>query len=119
MSIWRDVERKRAAAAPGTADVAGVVMAIPVLARIPSAHARHSAPAYQFRLDLRGGTQSTTIRQMLEFTETHIMKKFFLVVCGIVAVLGLASESGAQPPGITREMIASALPVEGAPLAEA
>jgi dienelactone hydrolase len=56
---------------------------------------------------------------MLEFTETHIMKKFFLVVCGIVAVLGLASESGAQPPGITREMIASALPVEGAPLAEA
>ena len=47
------------------------------------------------------------------------MKKAFLsVVCGIVSVLGLAATSHAQPPGITREMIATALPVEGAPLAE-
>jgi dienelactone hydrolase len=40
------------------------------------------------------------------------------VVYGIVAILGLAAASHAQPPGITREMIATALPVEGAPLAE-
>ena len=40
------------------------------------------------------------------------------VLGGIVAVLGLADASGAQPAGITREMIATALPVEGAPLAE-
>ncbi len=45
------------------------------------------------------------------------MKKIRRVVCGIVAVLGFAAASHAQPPGITREMIASALPVEGAPLA--
>lgn len=46
------------------------------------------------------------------------MKKIFSVVCGIVAVLGIASPSHAQPPGITPAMIATALPVEGAPLAE-
>ena len=40
------------------------------------------------------------------------------VTCGIALVLGLAGTSLAQPPGITREMIATALPVEGAPLAE-
>ena len=45
------------------------------------------------------------------------MKKVFSVVCGIVAVLGI-SPSHAQPPGITPAMIATALPVEGAPLAE-
>ena len=45
------------------------------------------------------------------------MKKIRRVVCGMVAVLGFAAASHAQPPGITREMIASALPVEGAPLA--
>ena len=45
-------------------------------------------------------------------------KPFLSVVGGIVSVLGLAATSHAQPPGITREMIATALPVEGAPLAE-
>ena len=45
------------------------------------------------------------------------MKKILSVVCAIVAVLGVAGASHAQPPGITREMIATALPVEGAPLA--
>jgi dienelactone hydrolase len=46
------------------------------------------------------------------------VKKISSVVCAIVAVLGIAAASDAQPPGITREMIATALPVEGAPLAE-
>ena len=46
------------------------------------------------------------------------MKRFVLsVVSAIVAVLGFASAGHAQPQGITREMIATALPVEGAPLA--
>jgi hypothetical protein len=46
------------------------------------------------------------------------MKKMALyVVCGIVGILALAGTTHAQPPGITREMIATALPVEGAPLA--
>jgi dienelactone hydrolase len=47
------------------------------------------------------------------------MKKIILsVACGVVGVLGLASASHAQrPAGITPEMIATALPVEGAPLA--
>ena len=58
-----------------------------------------------------------------DHTRTHQvedakLKKIFSVVSAIVAVLGLASTSHAQPPGITREMIATALPVEGAPLAE-
>ena len=44
-------------------------------------------------------------------------KMLFSVACGIVGILGLAGASHAQPPGITREMIATALPVEGAPLA--
>jgi len=39
------------------------------------------------------------------------------VVCGVVFLVGSAPASLAQPPGITREMIATALPVEGAPLA--
>lgn len=46
------------------------------------------------------------------------MKKMALsVVSGIVALLAAAGTTHAQPPGITREMIATALPVEGAPLA--
>jgi dienelactone hydrolase len=46
------------------------------------------------------------------------MKKvLFSVLAGIVAVLGFAQTSHAQPQGVTREMIATALPVEGAPLA--
>jgi dienelactone hydrolase len=46
------------------------------------------------------------------------MKKVIVAfVCGIVGILGLAETSDAQPPGITREMIATALPVEGAPRA--
>jgi dienelactone hydrolase len=46
------------------------------------------------------------------------MKKvIFSLVCGIVGIFGLANTSYAQPQGITREMIATALPVEGAPLA--
>ena len=46
------------------------------------------------------------------------MKKIIVaVVCGSVGILGLADTCDAQPPGITREMIATALPVEGAPLA--
>ena len=46
------------------------------------------------------------------------MKKIVLsVVYGIVGILALAGTSHAQPQGITREMIATALPVEGAPLA--
>ena len=45
-------------------------------------------------------------------------KNVFSVVCGIVGILGLAAASHAQrPAGITPEMIATALPVEGAPLA--
>ena len=46
------------------------------------------------------------------------MKNLVAAVCGLVAILGLAATSHAQPPGITPEMIASALPVEGAPLAQ-
>ena len=46
-----------------------------------------------------------------------MQKVLFSVVCGIVAVLGFAQVTHAQPQGITREMIATALPVEGAPLA--
>ena len=46
-----------------------------------------------------------------------MMKSVFSVVYGIVGILGLAGTSHAQPQGITREMIATALPVEGAPLA--
>jgi hypothetical protein len=45
------------------------------------------------------------------------MKQIISVVSAIVAVLSVAGASYAQPPGITREMIATALPVEGAPLA--
>ena len=45
------------------------------------------------------------------------MTKLFSFVCAVAAILGLAGPSQAQPPGITAEMIASALPVEGAPLA--
>jgi len=45
------------------------------------------------------------------------MKINLSFICGVAAVLGLAGPSLAQPPGITREMIATALPVEGAPLA--
>src|SRR5512145_720707 len=46
------------------------------------------------------------------------MKKMALsVASGIVALLAVAGTTHAQPPGITREMIATALPVEGAPLA--
>jgi dienelactone hydrolase len=44
--------------------------------------------------------------------------KAISLVCGVVAALALAGGSHAQPPGITPEMIATALPVEGAPLAE-
>jgi hypothetical protein len=47
-----------------------------------------------------------------------LKKIIFSVVCGIVGVLGLAGASYAQPAGVTREMIATALAVEGAPLAE-
>jgi hypothetical protein len=46
------------------------------------------------------------------------MKTILAVVCGSVALLGFAGPSLAQPPGITQEMIATALPVEGAPLAQ-
>ena len=45
------------------------------------------------------------------------MKQIIPVVVAIVAALSVAGASYAQPPGITREMIATALPVEGAPLA--
>ena len=45
------------------------------------------------------------------------MKKISHLAYVIVAVLGIAGASHAQPAGITREMIATALPVEGAPLA--
>jgi hypothetical protein len=45
------------------------------------------------------------------------MKQILSVLYAIVVVLGVAGASHAQPPGITREMIATALPVEGAPLA--
>ena len=41
------------------------------------------------------------------------------IFLGTIVVLALASVSHAQPAGITREMIATALPVEGAPLAVA
>jgi hypothetical protein len=44
-------------------------------------------------------------------------KIVFSVMCGVAGVLGFAAASDAQPQGITREMIATALPVEGAPLA--
>lgn len=39
-------------------------------------------------------------------------------VFGAIAMLTLAGLAGAQPPGITPEMIARSLPLEGAPLAE-
>ena len=39
------------------------------------------------------------------------------IFLGTIVVLALAGVSHAQPAGITREMIATALPVEGAPLA--
>lgn len=38
-------------------------------------------------------------------------------ICGTIAALAAGGVSNAQPPGITMEMIASALPEEGAPLA--
>jgi hypothetical protein len=40
------------------------------------------------------------------------------IVAAAAALLTIAGVSPAQPPGITREMIERALPVEGAPLAE-
>lgn len=40
------------------------------------------------------------------------------IMCGGVAALALAGVGSAQPPGITPEMIATALPEEGAPPAE-
>jgi hypothetical protein len=40
------------------------------------------------------------------------------IVSAVAALLALAGACRAQPPGITPEMIATALPVEGAPLAE-
>ena len=40
------------------------------------------------------------------------------VILATLTALALAGVSNAQPPGITPEMIATALPVEGAPLAE-
>jgi hypothetical protein len=46
------------------------------------------------------------------------MKTIRSVTCIAIALLGLASAASAQPRGITPEMIATALPVEGAPLAE-
>ena len=39
------------------------------------------------------------------------------IVSAATALLVLGGVGFAQPPGITREMIESALPVEGAPLA--
>jgi dienelactone hydrolase len=48
----------------------------------------------------------------------HVMKQICSVICSLGAVVSIAGASHAQPPGITREMIATALPVEGAPLAE-
>jgi hypothetical protein len=45
------------------------------------------------------------------------MNKIIAVVSAVVALLSVTGASYAQPPGITREMIATALPVEGAPLA--
>ena len=59
--------------------------------------------------------QSATIRTPVE--RADVMKMIISVVYAIVAVLSVAGASYAQPPGITREMIATALPVEGAPLA--
>src|SRR5271168_4904306 len=40
------------------------------------------------------------------------------IVAAAAAVLAVAGVCPAQPPGITREMIERALPLEGAPLAE-
>ena len=40
------------------------------------------------------------------------------MVCSAAALVALAAPAFAQPPGITREMINTTLPVEGAPLAE-
>jgi hypothetical protein len=40
------------------------------------------------------------------------------IACSTAALVALAASSFAQPPGITREMINTTLPVEGAPLAE-
>ena len=45
------------------------------------------------------------------------MKNIYSLIYAIVVVLGFVGTSHAQPPGVTREMIATALPVEGAPLA--
>ena len=41
------------------------------------------------------------------------------IVCAASMLLVLAGSAGAQPPGITREMINTTLPLEGAPLAVA
>jgi hypothetical protein len=41
------------------------------------------------------------------------------IVCSAAALVALAAPSFAQPPGITREMINTTLPLEGAPLAVA
>ena len=40
------------------------------------------------------------------------------IVVAVAVLLTGAGVCGAQPPGITRDMIQRALPVEGAPLAE-
>jgi hypothetical protein len=45
------------------------------------------------------------------------MKRLSIAFAGAAAVLMFAGASAAQPPGITREMIARELPREGAPLA--
>jgi hypothetical protein len=49
--------------------------------------------------------------------EGSVVKTSFL--SAVAGLLALAGVSVAQPPGITPEMIAAALPVEGAPLAVA
>lgn len=46
-----------------------------------------------------------------------MQKSLLSAVWGVIGVFALAGTTHAQPPGITREMIATALPVEGAPLA--
>ena len=46
------------------------------------------------------------------------MRKTFTALAVSLGVLAVAQVGSAQPPGITPEMIATALPVEGAPLAE-
>jgi len=48
----------------------------------------------------------------------EIFMRYAPIICGIAATLAITSKANAQTPGVTMEMIRTALPLEGAPRAE-